>query len=325
MKIFSGSSNRKLAQDIAKSAGVSLGNITLKPFPSGERFCRFDENIRGEDVFLIQSTSAPANDNLMELFIMADAARRSSAGRLTAVIPSFGYARQDRKEQSRVPISAKLVMNLIKTAGFDRILTMDLHASQIVGFSDLPVDHLYFEPALTQWLKSRPEGLPDVIVSPDIGGVKRADYLAKILNCGLAICCKNRLSPTEVEIGKFIGDVNGKKVLIVDDLTESVNTLIESSKQCRQNGAFQVDCAITHGCFTESGQNSLLRALRDGVINRFYFSNTVNDEKLNPELFLEKVYGVPRLQSVDVSNLFGTAIRRISLNQSVSDLFAARI
>ena len=224
VKIFAGTSNQPLANSIAQSIGMELGKCTVSAFPDGETFVKIDENVRGQDVFIVQSTSPPTNHHLMEMFIMMDALRRASALRITAVLPFYGYARQDRKDQPRVPITAKLVANLLVAAGANRVLTMDLHAQQIQGFFDIPVDHLYASPVMFEYLKSkRLENL--VVVSPDVGGLKMAHAYSQFLGAGLAIVAKQRKSATEVESVTVIGEIRGKTVLIVDDLTETAGTL----------------------------------------------------------------------------------------------------
>src|SRR6202140_300693 len=218
MKVFSGSANRELALRICRYIGVSLGQATISSFPDGETYVRIEENIRGHDVFIIQPTCPPTNQHLMELLIMVDAARRASADRITAVIPFFGYARQDRKDQPRVPITAKLVANLLVAAGTDRGLTLDLHAQQIQGFFDIPVDHLYAAPVLIRYIRQKKlDNL--VVVSPDVGGLKLASAYSEALNATLAIVAKRRKSPTETEALTVIGDVDNKNVIMVDDLT----------------------------------------------------------------------------------------------------------
>jgi ribose-phosphate pyrophosphokinase len=224
VKIFSGTSNRPLAERISTAIGIPLGKCTVSSFPDGETFVKIEENVRGEDVFVLQSTSPPTNHHLMEMFIMMDALRRSSASRITSVLPFYGYARQDRKDQPRVPITAKLVANLLVAAGANRVLTMDLHAQQIQGFFDIPVDHLYAAPVMYDYLKRKE--LPDlVVVSPDVGGLKMAHAYSQVLEAGLAIVAKRRKSATEIESMAVIGEIRGKTVLMVDDLTETAGTL----------------------------------------------------------------------------------------------------
>ena len=224
MKVFSGTANLPLANAICDYIGIKLGKCSIRPFPDGETFVKIEENVRGEDVFIVQPTSPPTNHHLMELFIMMDALRRSSAARITAVLPFYGYARQDRKDQPRVPITAKLVANLIVAAGANRLLTMDLHAQQIQGFFDIPVDHLYAAPVMFDYLQKKK--MTDlVVVSPDVGGLKMAYAYSQTLEAGLAIIAKRRKSASEVESMAIIGEVRGKNVLLVDDLTETSGTL----------------------------------------------------------------------------------------------------
>lgn len=311
MKIFSGSSNLPLAQKICSNLKLPIGCVFLKNFPSGERYCQFQENIRGGDVFLIQSTSKPVNDYLMELLIMVDAARRASAGRITAVLPYFGYARQDRKDLSRVPISGKLVMDILGCAGVNRILTMDLHSPQTVGFTNLPVDQLGFRPALIESIKNL--GI-DCVVSPDIGAVKRADEYASSLKMDLAIVSKKRIGDTEVKIKNFIGDVKGKKVIIIDDLVESAGTFIESAIICKNEGATEIYCAVSHGCFTEIGYERLFDAFKQKIINKLFVSNSISFSEMFEDI---REY----VEIVDISPWFSQAIYNIYNNESVSKLF----
>lgn len=311
-QVFSGSSNlplvEKIWDNLEKSFGrIVRGEVFLKAFPSGERYCQFKQSIRGNDVFLIQSTSNPVNDNLMELLVMCDAARRASAERITAVISYFGYARQDRKDKSRIPISAKLVMDLLQSAGADRILTMDLHSPQSVGFTNMPVDQLGFRPVLVNAIKDL--GI-EVVVSPDIGAVKRAEEYASALKTDLTIISKKRCGDTEVKINNFIGNVENKRVIIIDDLTESCGTLIEAATACREQGAKEVFVAVTHGCFTDIGYKRLTQAFDDNLIDRLFISNSVDIK-----------YKWDKLSIVDVSHLFAEAICNIATNQSVSKLF----
>jgi len=236
VKIFSGTSNLPLANAIAKSIGVELGKCTVSTFPDGETFVKIEENVRGEDVFIVQSTSPPTNHHLMELFIIMDALRRASASRITTVLPFYGYARQDRKDQPRVPITAKLVANLIVAAGANRILTMDLHAQQIQGFFDIPVDHLYAAPVMYDYLKKK-QLSNLVVVSPDVGGLKMAYAYSQTLEAGLAIIAKRRKSASEVESMAVIGEVRGKNVLLVDDLTETAGTMTKGAELLKKKGA----------------------------------------------------------------------------------------
>src|SRR5258707_10545316 len=229
MKVFSGSANRELAEGICKYIGVPLGQATISSFPDSETYVKIEENVRGRDVFLIQPTCPPTNQHLMELLIMVDAARRASADRITAVIPFFGYARQDRKDQPRVPITAKLVANLLNAAGVSRVLTMDLHAQQVQGFFDIPVDHLYSMPVLIKYLRHTLTRRT-VVVSPDVGGLKMASAYSQALGSNLAIVAKQRKSATETEALYVIGEVEGCDVLLVDDLTETAGTLSSAAE-----------------------------------------------------------------------------------------------
>src|SRR5215813_9683367 len=256
MKIFSGSSNLPLAQAIAASIGLQLGKCAVSSFPDGETFVKIEENVRGEDVFVVQSTSPPTNHHLMEMFIMMDALRRSSASRITAVLPFYGYARQDRKDQPRVPITAKLVANLLVAAGANRILTMDLHAQQIQGFFDIPVDHLYAAPVMYEHLKAKK--LTDlVVVSPDVGGLKMAHAYSQVLDAGLAIVAKRRKNATEVESVAVIGDIRGKNVLMVDDLTETAGTLTNAANLLRKRGAKKIFACVSHAILSDLGVERL--------------------------------------------------------------------
>lgn len=320
MKIFSGTANKPLAENICNNLGIPLGDVYHKAFASGEHYCQYKENIRGEDVYLIQPISNPANDNLMQLLLMGDAARRASAGRITAVIPMFGYQRQDRKSASRVPISAKLVMDLILASGFNRIVTMDLHSPQIGGFTNLPFDHLLFKPSLLQYLKTNNIKI-DVVVSPDDGAIKKSREYSKALKIGMAIIAKERLSDTEVEVLNFIGDVKHKRVLIIDDLTESVGTLTQAAKACMDRGATEVNVAVTHLCISDEGIQKLSNNL--DLFTRFFYSNTVSTKRYENSIdpMSKSIFEHENMISVDVSPVFATAIKRIHNNESVSELF----
>lgn len=322
MKVFSGTANKPLAEAICKHLNVPLGNCYHKSFASGELYCQFRENIRGNDVFLINSITRPANNNLMQLLLMADAARRASAGKITAVIPYLGYGRQDRKDKSRVPISAKLVMDLIEASGFNRVVTMDLHAAQVGGFTNLPFDHLTFKPSLISKLKELNIDV-DCLVAPDIGSVKRIQEYAESLKKDMAIIAKKRLSDTEVEAKNFIGNVKGKKILIIDDLTESVGTLTEAAKVCVEEGAVEINVAVTHGCFSYQGINALKENIRKNLFTRFLFSNTVSTDWYENGLdeHDESIFNHERIIHVNVSSVFAKAIERIHKNESVSELF----
>ena len=317
LKLFSGTSNIPLAEKIAENLFTKLGDIYHHRFPSGETYCQFKENIRGSDVFLIQGITNPANENLMELLVMADAARRASAERITAVIPYFGYARQDRKDKSRVPISAKLVLDIIETAGIDRVVTMDLHSPQVGGFTNLPFDHLTFEPVLVNYIRSKYHSLAlrdrVVLMAPDVGAVKRIEKYASILKSDFGFISKKRIGDDKVELQSIVGDVKDKHVIIIDDLTESCGTLIQAADACKTNGAKHVTTVVTHGCITETGVNRLENALVNKNIDEFVYSNTANIAK-NTKL-------ADRLVELDVSMVFAKAINNIHNNESVSELF----
>ena len=245
LKIFSGNSNRPLAEEICRSIGQPLGEAAVSSFPDGESFVKINENVRGQDVFIIQSTCPPTNHHLVELLIMIDAARRASAQRITAVLPFYGYARQDRKDQPRVPITAKLVANLLVAAGATRILTMDLHSQQIQGFFDIPVDHLFASPVFFEhFAATKRENL--VVCSPDVGGMKMAAAYADVLGAGLALVAKKRKSATRVEAINVVGEVDGCDVLLVDDITETAGTLANAAKIMRDSGAISVRAAVSH-------------------------------------------------------------------------------
>jgi ribose-phosphate pyrophosphokinase len=306
VKIFTGTSNPPLANAICASIGIELGKCTVSAFPDGETFVKIEENVRGEDVFIVQSTSPPTNHNLMELFIMIDAVRRASASRITAVLPFYGYARQDRKDQPRVPITAKLVANLLVAAGANRILTMDLHAQQIQGFFDIPVDHLYAAPVMYEYLKAK--NLAElVVVSPDVGGLKMAHAYSQVLEGGLAIVAKRRKSAEDVESMAIIGEIRGKNVLMVDDLTETAGTLTTASALLRKRGAKRVLACVSHAILNDLG----IQRLRKSKIDELITTDTV----LRPA-----IDGV-KITTLSVAGLLGEAIKRIHNNASVTSLF----
>jgi len=306
VKIFSGTSNPPLARSIAESIGTELGKCTVSSFPDGETFVKIEENVRGEDVFLVQSTSPPTNHNLMEMFIMMDALRRASASRITAVLPFYGYARQDRKDQPRVPITAKLVANLLVAAGANRVLTMDLHAQQIQGFFDIPVDHLYAAPVMYEYFKSKK--IPDlIVVSPDVGGLKMAHAYSQVLEVGLAIVAKRRKNATEVESMALIGEIRGKNVLMVDDLTETAGTLTTASILLKKKGAKKIYACVSHALLNDVG----IQRLRKSNIDELITTDTV----LRPA-----IEGV-NITTLSVAGLLGEAIKRIHSNSSVTSLF----
>lgn len=306
MKIFSGNANRPLAESICKAIGAELGQSQVTSFPDGETFVKILDNVRGEDVFVVQSSSPPANHHLMELFIMIDALRRASASRITAVMPFYGYARQDRKDQPRVPITAKLVANLIVAAGTNRVLTMDLHAQQIQGFFDIPVDHLYAAPVIYEYLKTlKMQDL--VVVSPDVGGIKMAHAYSQVLGGGLAIVAKKRKSASEVEAMAVIGDIRGKNVLMVDDLTETAGTLTTAARLLRRKGAKRILACVSHAILNDIG----IDRLRKSDIDELITTDTVLRPAIN---------GV-NITTLSVAGLLGEAIKRIHSNSSVTSLF----
>jgi len=306
VKIFSGTSNPPLAKAIAASIGVELGKSVVTSFPDGETFVKIEENVRGEDVFVVQSTSPPTNHHLMEMFIMMDALRRASASRITAVLPFYGYARQDRKDQPRVPITAKLVANLLVAAGANRVLTMDLHAQQIQGFFDIPVDHLYAAPVMYEYLRGK-DLEPLVVVSPDVGGLKMAHAYSQVLNSGLAIVAKRRKSAEEVESIAVIGEIRGKNVLMVDDLTETAGTLTNAAALLRKKGAKKIFACVSHAILNDTG----IERLRKSRIDELITTDTV----LRPAIDRVKI------TTLSVAGLLGEAIKRIHSNSSVTSLF----
>ena len=302
LKIVSGTAHRGLVADICSYLGVLPCDATVSTFPDGE-------NIRGRDVFIVQPTCPPTNQNLMELLILVDAARRSSSARITAVIPFFGYARQDRKDQPRVPISAKLVANLLVAAGVQRMLTMDLHAQQLQGFFDIPVDHLYALPVMIDYLHNL--GLGDlVVVSPDVGGVKMASAYAEALKAGLAIVVKRRLSATEIEAVTVIGDVRGKNVILVDDLTETAGTLVGAARILRDQGVRDIYAGVSHAVLTDLA----VERLRSSEIKELITTDSVP---------VRTDIG-SRVKVLSVAELLGEGIRRIHDDESVSSLFDIR-
>ncbi len=306
VKIFSGTANEPLAKAICSSIGIEPGRATIRPFPDGETFIKIEENVRGEDVFVVQPTSPPTNHNLMELFIMIDALRRASAKRITAVLPFYGYARQDRKDQPRVPITAKLVANLLVAAGANRILTMDLHAQQIQGFFDIPVDHLYAAPVVYEHLKQK-QLSNLVVVSPDVGGLKMAHAYSETLEAGLAIVAKRRKSATEVESMAVIGEIRGRNCLLVDDLTETAGTLVKAAELLKRKGGKRILACVSHAILNDIG----VERLRKSVIDELITTDTV----LRPA-----IEGV-RITTLSVAGLLGEAIKRIHSNSSVNSLF----
>jgi len=306
VQIISGNANRGLAERIARYLNLPLGQVTIGRFPDGEIFVKLMDNIRGKDVFIVQPTCYPPNENLMELLIMIDACRRASAARITAVMPFYGYARQDRKDQPRVPITAKLVANLLVAAGVNRMLLMDLHAQQIQGFFDIPVDHLYAGPVIVKYLRAKNLDRL-VIVSPDPGGLKMAYAYSNMLDAGLAIVAKQRKSATEVEAINLVGDVENCNAVLVDDLSTTAGTLCPAARIVRDRGAKAVYAAISHAPITDDG----IEKLRQSGIAELVTTDSVPPKDWR---------GFP-VKILSIAELLGEAILRIHNDQSVSSLF----
>jgi ribose-phosphate pyrophosphokinase len=304
-KIFSGSSNRPLAEKIAQKLNMPLGSLDIKRFSDGEIWVKYLENIRGSEVFLIQSTNPPA-ENLMELLIMIDAARRASAKRITAVMPYFGYCRQDRKDQPRVSITAKLVANLITTAGADRVVTMDLHAAQVQGFFDIPFDHLYGSRIFSGLFDDVKDNL--VVVSPDVGGIKMARSYAKRLNASLVVIDKRRPKQNMAEVVNIIGSVEGKDVLLVDDLIDTAGTFVNAIKELKKKGAQRIFGAITHPLLS----GPAIERIKDSELNTLYVSDSIH---IDPE------HKIDQISVITASDLFAEAILRTYNHESISSLF----
>jgi ribose-phosphate pyrophosphokinase len=309
MKIVAGNSNRPLADAISQYLKISPAKSQVKRFADMEVFVEIQENVRGQDAFVIQSTSFPANDNLMELLILIDALKRSSARRITAVIPYYGYARQDRKPGPRTPISAKLVANLIERAGADRVLTVDLHAGQIQGFFDIPTDNLFAAPVMVRDIEDQYGTKNLVVVSPDVGGVVRARALAKRIDVPIAICDKRRERPGESEVMNVIGDVKGKRCILIDDIVDSGGTIVNAADALIAKGATEVMCYVTHGVLSGGAvsrvQNSQLKAL------------VITDSILPTAA----VQAARNIRVLSIAPLLGEAILRTSREESVSSLF----
>jgi len=309
MKLIACNANRPLAEAIADHLDCPLTEAEIKTFADNEIFVRINENVRGEDTFVIQSTSRPANDNLMELLITIDALRRASSDRITAVIPYFGYARQDRKTDGRTPISAKLVANLISAAGADRVLTMDLHAGQIQGFFDVPTDNLVAQPVMVDDITRRNDVNNLMVVSPDVGGVVRARSFANRIGADLAIVDKRRPRAGESEVMNIIGDVNGRKCILVDDICDSGGTLCNAAAALKEKGAKSVSAYTTHGVLS----NNAVKRIEDSVLDELVICDTIAPSSSDKKS--------KRLRVLSVAPLLGEAIRRIANNESVSKLF----
>ena len=310
MKIISCNSNQELAKSIASYIGVSLADASMRKFADDEIFVEINENIRGEDVFIIQSTSHPANDHLMELLISIDAAKRGSAKRITAVIPYYGYARQDRKTGPRTPITAKLVANLITSAGADRVLTMDLHAGQIQGFFDIPLDNIFSAPPIIKDMKEKFSGNNDLVISsPDVGGVVRARAFAKRLNAGLAIADKRREKAGESEVMHIIGEVKDKTCILLDDIADSAGTLCNAAKALKEHGAREIYSYIAHGVLS----GKALEKIQNSDIKELVLTDSI--------LASDAVKKSKNIRHISIAPLMGEAIKRINSDSSVSALF----
>ena len=309
MKLLTGNSNKNLSLKISKFLKNKLVNSSIRKFSDGEIYIEINENIRGNSIFIIQSISSPANDNLMELLLCIDALKRSSAKNITAVIPYFGYARQDRKVVPRTSISAKLVSNLITKAGADRVVTLDLHSGQIQGFFDIPVDNLFATPIFARHIKRRIKTNNLICVAPDVGGTARARALGKMLNVGLAIVDKRRPSPGKSEVMNVIGNVNNKTCIIVDDIIDSGGTIVNAAKILKKKGAKDVHVYVSHGVLSGSAVDKI----KNSKIKNLVITDTIDNTG--------KLKKAKNIEILTISNLVGEAIKRISNSTSVSDLF----
>ncbi len=308
LKIFSGSSNLALAQGIVDVLGMDLGNVTIRTFADGELWVKYEENIRGQDVFIIQSTNEPA-DNLIELFLLLDAAVRASAQRVTAVIPYFGYGRQDRKDQPRVPISSRVMVDVITTTGADRIISMDLHSTQIQGFASIPFDHLYSRMVLMDTLRKL-DSNPDncTVLAPDVGSAAMGQSYARSLGVHFALIDKRRYAPNKAEVSHLIGDLEGKDVLIIDDMIDTAGTTVTAAQASMDKGAKSVTAAATHGVLSDPA----IDRLKEAPIKELIITDTIS---------VKKEKQLPNMKIVSVANVFSEAIKRIHKGESVSALF----
>jgi ribose-phosphate pyrophosphokinase len=311
LKLLTGRANPVFAQRIADYIGVPIVDTFITDFADNEIFVKIRENVRGKDVFIVQPTCNPGYKNLMELLIIIDALRRASAERITAVIPYFGYARQDRKAEPRVPITSKLVANLVTVAGADRLLSMDLHAAQIQGFFDIPVDHLYATPAFLKKALSLGDMKDFVVVSPDIGGVERSRFFSKLLGTNLAILDKRREKKNEAEVLNLIGEVDGLNVVMIDDMVDTAGTICQSAELLKKKGAKSIHVFSAHAVLSGPAP----QRLGESLIDRIYFTDTIPVEEAKL-----KTIG-PKMETISVAGLFGEAIERIHLNESVNSLF----
>ena len=309
MKVLAGTSNLRLSKDIARQLKLKLVNSHIRRFADGEVYIEINENIRGNSIFLIQSVSSPANDNLMELLLSIDALKRSSAKNITAVIPYFGYARQDRKVVPRTSISAKLVSNLIAKAGADRVVTVDLHSGQIQGFFDIPVDNLFATPIFARHIKKKLKKNNIICVAPDVGGTARARALGKLLNVDLAIVDKRRPAPGKSEVMNVIGNVKNKTCILVDDIIDSGGTIVNAASELKKRGAKDVHVYVTHGVLS----GNAVEKIKKSSIKNLVVTDTIDNSM--------KVKKAKNIEVLTISNLVGEAIKRISNSTSVSDLF----
>jgi ribose-phosphate pyrophosphokinase len=309
MKILSGTSNLKLSKEISKKLKLKLVNTNIKRFADGEIYIEINENIRGNSVFVIQSTSNPANDNLMELLLVVDALKRSSAKNVTAVIPYFGYARQDRKVAPRTSISAKVVANLITNAGASRVVTVDLHAGQIQGFFDMPVDNLFTTPLFAKYIKKKMNGKKLICVSPDVGGVQRTRGLATRIKADLAIIDKRRPKPGQSQVMNIIGNVKGKTCIIVDDIIDSGGTIVNAVEALKKAGAVEVYVFITHAVLS----GDAVKKIKNSKIKKLIITDTIDNS--------QKIKNNSKIEVLSISSLMSEAIKRIANSNSVSDLF----
>ena len=309
MKLLTGNSNKHLSVKLSKYLKTKLVNSNIRKFSDGEIYVEINENIRGNNIFLVQSISSPANDNLLEMLLCIDALKRSSAKNITAVIPYFGYARQDRKVVPRTSISAKLVSNLITNAGADRVVTIDLHAGQIQGFFDIPVDNLFATPIFARHVKKKIKNKNLICVAPDVGGTERARALGKFLHAGLAIIDKRRPAPGKSEVMNVIGNVKGKTCIIVDDIIDSGGTIVNAAHALTDRGAKEVHVYVTHGVLS----GKAVQKIKNSKIKRLVITDTIDNS--------ERVKGAKNIEILTISQLVGEAIKRISNSTSVSDLF----
>jgi ribose-phosphate pyrophosphokinase len=309
LKIFSGNANLELAEKISEYIGIPLGKVQISRFPDNEILVKIREDVRGRDVFVIQSTVGQPNERLMEMLIMIDAFKRASADRITAVIPCYGYARQDRKDQPRVPITAKLVANLITAAGANRVLTVDLHADQIQGFFDIPVDNLYAFPVFVDYLRKMTLENSTVVVSPDVGGLKLATLYSAKMNTTFATVDKRRMNDSSVEATSVIGDVKDKNVIIVDDICSTASSIVEACRVLKNNGAKDIYCCVSHGILV----GPAIERIEKSPIKKFLITDTVPGIKELPKC--------STIEVLSVASLLGKAIMRIHRNESVSSLF----